>query len=38
MGGGGGQQILNEHIREKILPFIMNMIVFIPLMYTRDIV
>ena len=30
--------ILNEHIHEQILPFIMNMIAFIPWMYPRDIV
>ena len=30
--------ILNEHIHEKILPFIMNLIALIPLMYPRDIV
>ena len=30
--------ILNEHIHEQILPFVMDMIAFLPLMYPGDIV
>ena len=30
--------ILNEHIHEQILPFVMNMIAILPLMYPGDIV